>query len=86
MSKTIDQPKHKRLGKTPLRYSHMTVHDKVDSWNWNMNIFEIYDELNDYPPDDQKNLLRYAYEYFGKDNMINELHSHLIGVGVEDDA
>ena len=82
MTKIIDQPRNKRLGNTSLRYSHMSVHDKVDSWNWNMNIFEIYDELKDYPQDDQKNLLKYAYVYFGSDTMINELANHLTGESV----
>ena len=85
MTKTIDTPKIKRLGKSPLMYSNMTVHDKVDSWNWNANVFEIYDEMNDYNPHDQKNLLKYAFHYFGKDSMINELHSHLVGGDVEED-
>ena len=60
------------------------VHDVVESWNWNMNIFEIYDEIKDWHDRDIRNVLRYAYRYFNKDVMINELASHLTGEGVKD--
>ena len=59
------------------------VHDVVESWNWNMNIFEIYDEIKDWKDRDIRNVLRYAYTYFNKDVMINELASHLTGEGVK---
>lgn len=78
--------KQKKLGKQSIRstWSETTIKEKVESWNWNANIFEIYDEIRDWSVDDVSNVLQFAYKYFNKDNMINELHSHLIGVGVED--
>ena len=53
------------------------VESKVESWNWNLNIFEIYDEIRDYSSRDQKQLLTFAYEFFNKDTMMKELASHL---------
>ena len=39
------------------------IKSRVEGWNNNMNIFEIYDELRDgHSHDDQKGLLMYAYE------------------------
>lgn len=86
MTKTLDA-KTNTLGKQTLRSSweHETVHDAVESWNWNLNVFEIYDLIRDWDNSDKKNVLRYAYRYFNKDPMINELHSFLIGWGIEDD-
>jgi len=63
-------------------YNESTVHDIVDAWNWNMNIFEIYDEIKEWREQDQRNVLRYAYRYFNSDVMINELANHLTGEGV----
>ena len=63
-------------------YRDQTVHDVVESWNWNMNIFEIYDEIREWRESDQRNVLRYAYRYFNSDVMINELANHLTGEGV----
>jgi len=67
------------LGSRLIRstWRDVTVHDTVESWNWNMNIFEIYDEIKDWTESDQLNVLRYAYQYFNKDTMINELATHL---------
>lgn len=78
--------KQKKLGKKSIRstWSKTTIQEKVESWNWNANIFEIYDEIRDWSTEDVSNVLQFAYKYFNKDIMINELHSHLIGVGVED--
>ena len=72
------------LGKRLIRslYSEQTVQDTVESWNWNLNIFEIYDEIKEWREQDQRNVLRYAYRYFNSDVMINELASHLTGEGV----
>jgi hypothetical protein len=66
-------------------YRDDKVHDVVDGWNWNANIFEIYDEIRDWRTVDQRNVLRYAYDYFNKDAMIDELASFLTGSGVKDD-
>jgi hypothetical protein len=65
-------------------YRDQTIQDVVESWNWNLNIFEIFDEIRDWREHDIKNVLTYAYYYFDEDNMINDLHSHLIGGGVQD--
>ena len=62
--------------------SEQTVHETVDAWNWNMNIFEIYDEIREWREPDQRDVLRYAYRYFNSDVMIHELASHLTGEGV----
>ena len=65
--------------------------DKVESWNWNLSIFEIYDEVkemsmhyysgyntgNESSHSDLTRLLNHAYEYFKYDKMISELMSHL---------
>jgi len=53
------------------------VESQVESWNWNMNIFEIYDEIRDYSERHKKQLLTYAYDFFNKDDMIKELANHL---------
>ena len=53
------------------------VESQVESWNWNMNIFEIYDEIRDYSERNKKQLLTYAYDFFNKDDMIKELANHL---------
>ena len=52
------------------------VESQVESWNWNMNIFEIYDEIRDYSERHKKQLLTFAYAFFNKDNMMKELASH----------
>ena len=65
--------------------------DKVEGWNWNLSIFEIYDEVKDMGKygygggnasdhEDLARLLNHAYEYFNYDPMIKELMSFL---GVE---
>ena len=71
------------LGARIIRSVHneSTVHDTVDAWNWNMNIFEIHDEIKHWTETDQRNVLRYAYRYFDSDVMINELANHLTGEG-----
>ena len=75
---------NKELGSRIIRslYTEQTVHETVDAWNWNMNIFEIYDEIREWREQDQRNVLRYAYRYFNSDVMINELANHLTGEGV----
>jgi len=62
--------------------------DRVEGWNWNLSIFEIYDEVKDIGKygymggqtsegSDLSRLLNHAYEYFKYDKMIAELMSHL---------
>ena len=77
-----------RLGSRPLLSHNKTVQDTVESWNWNLSIFEIYDEIRDWKEHDIKNVLTYAYHFFaddkGGDNMIGELHSHLVGYSIDE--
>lgn len=77
--------KQKKLAKKEIEsiWNNTTVGDKVESWNWNANVFEIYDEIRDWSRHDQVNVLTYAYQYFNKDKMINELHSFLIGDSIK---
>ena len=64
------------------------IKDRVEGWNWNLSIFEIYDEVKDMGKfgyngrqvEDLTRLLNHAYEYFNYDSMIAELMSFL---GVE---
>ena len=60
------------------------VEAQVESWNWNLNIFEIYDEIRDYSERDKKKLLAFAYDFFGKDKMMKELASHF-GIDIIED-
>lgn len=78
----LDEALGNRLVKST--YSKEKVHDVVIDWNWNANIFEIYDEIKEWTEQDQRNVLRYAYIYFDKDVMFNELAYHLTGEGVKD--
>ena len=75
-TKTLDVTQT-RLGKQIIHETDKTVHDTVESWNWNLNIFEIYDEIRDWTNRDQENVLFYAYHYFDKDKMILELANFL---------
>lgn len=86
MTTTTSQHKQQQLGSLSLMSTntHDKVHDKVKSWNWNANVFEIYDEIRDWHEQDIKNVLTYAYYYFNQDQMINELHNFLTGWGVEE--
>ena len=71
------------------------IKDQVESWNLNLNIFEIYDEVKDMDgygynggsnhASDLSRLLNHAYEYFKYDKMIKELMSHL-GVEIAEDS
>ncbi len=64
------------------------IKDTVEGWNWNLSIFEIYDEVKDMgkfgyngsQTEDLSRLLNHAYNYFNYDSMIAELMSFL---GVE---
>ncbi len=56
------------------------IADRVEGWNNNMNIFEIYDELRDgHTGEQQEALLKHAYEDWNFPPMlslIEELASH----------
>tara|TARA_R110002110_G_scaffold331084_2_gene542303 strand:+ start:612 stop:845 length:234 start_codon:yes stop_codon:yes gene_type:complete len=53
------------------------VEDRVEMWNWNMNIFEIYDEIRDEGDDTIEKLLGHAYQVFNEDSSIADLAYHL---------
>ena len=61
------------------------IADTVEGWNWNLSIFEIYDEVKDMgkfgygggQTEELSRLLNHAYEYFNYDSMIAELASFL---------
>lgn len=53
------------------------IEEQVEYWNWNMNIFEIYDELRNESDHDNARTLSYAYQFFNQDRMIAELADHL---------
>ena len=67
------------------------IADRVESWNWNLSIFEIYDEVKDMgkfgygggQTEELSRLLNHAYEYFNYDSMIAELMSFL-GVDIDE--
>ena len=76
------------------------IADEVESWNWNLSIFEIYDEIRDNHNSLNEKLLTYAYHFFkegeikkividgvnyGETPMISELASFL-GVEIDTDA
>lgn len=64
------------------------IESQVEGWNWNMNIFEIYDELRDgHTRQEQEDLLTFAYNYFNKDVMIKELASHFcVSIVTDEDS
>lgn len=86
MTTTTSQSYKQQLGSLSLMstWSDTTIQEKVESWNWNASVFEIYDEIRDWHEQDIKNVLTYAYYYFDQDQMINELHNFLIGWGVKE--
>ena len=53
------------------------IEEQVEYWNWNMNIFEIYDEIRNESDYDNARTLSYAYQFFNQDHMIAELADHL---------
>ena len=62
------------------------IESRVEGWNWNMNIFEIYDELRDgHTGEQQEQLLTFAYNYFNNDvmkkvnvNASNGFHEYVV--------
>jgi hypothetical protein len=62
------------------------IESRVEGWDWNLNIFEIYDELRDgHSEQDKEDLLTFAYNYYNKDTMIKELASHFCVTIVTDE-
>mgnify|MGYP003653995355 FL=1 len=53
------------------------IADRVEGWNWNLSIFEIYDEVKDMgkygfggrQTEDLTRLLSHAYYYFNEDKI-----------------
>lgn len=70
----LDRLKDKSV---PGTYHEQTIEQLVDGWNWNLNIFEIYDEIRDWPKRYMAPVIEYAYHYFDQDVMVKELASHL---------
>ena len=44
------------------------IKELVESWNWNLNIFEIYDELKENHPnkEDQRRIMKYCVDYYNE--------------------
>jgi hypothetical protein len=61
------------------------VEEQVEMWNWNLSIFEIYDEVRENSDADNEKLLTYAYHFFKEDKMIAEL-AYFLGVEIEKDG
>jgi hypothetical protein len=69
------------------------IADRVEGWNWNLSIFEIYDEVKDMgkfgynggQTEELSRLLNHAYNYFNYDPMIKELMSFL-GVEITEES
>jgi hypothetical protein len=53
------------------------VMEEIEMWNWNLNIFEVYDSIRDLSEGDQSKLINYAFKYFAQDSMIGDLAYHL---------
>ena len=60
-----------------MQMSKEEITAKVESWNWNASIFEIYDEVKEMPSWDQDQVIKHAYDFFNGDAMIKELASFL---------
>jgi len=58
-----------------MQMSKEEIVAKVESWNWNASIFEIYDEVKEMPSWDQDQVIKHAYNFFNGDLMIKELAS-----------
>lgn len=53
------------------------IKTQVEGWNWNLNQFEVYDEIKDYPKDKIEALLQYACEFFNPNDAFKDLANHL---------
>ena len=61
------------------------IADEVESWNWNLSIFEIYDEVRDNSQEDNNKLLNYAYHFFNSSEWIGEL-AYFLDVEIKKDG
>jgi hypothetical protein len=62
----------------------LEIIERVNSWNWNLNIFEIYDEIKEMSyggrysnKEDLGRLLTHAYHYFNMEDLFETLATHL---------
>lgn len=54
----------------------IAIREEVESWNWNLNIFEIYEKLKDeFTVKKQTQLIKYALKYFKDEEYINLLNT-----------
>jgi len=54
------------------------IKELVESWNWNLGIFEIYDEIKDWPTEVQTKVLKRCVKVFGDENKnFKDLSYHL---------
>lgn len=53
------------------------IKKQVEGWNWNLNQFEVYDEIRDYPKDKKEALLQYACKFFNPNDTFKDLADHL---------
>ena len=60
------------------------IKDQVHAWNWNHNIFEIYDDIKSWSDSEAAELLTYALQVF-KDNgyTCNQIEDLAIHLGVD---
>ena len=61
------------------------VEEQVESGNWNLSIFEIYDEVRDNSQEDNNKLLNYAYHFFNSSEWIGEL-AYFLDVEIKKDG
>ena len=47
-----------------LDHNPLRLWDEVRSWNYNLNLFEVYDSIKDRPSHEIHQLLRYALEFY----------------------
>ena len=53
------------------------IKKQVEGWNWNLNQFEVYDEIRDCPKDKKEALLQYACKFFNPNDTFKDLANHL---------
>jgi len=48
--------------------SNKEIEELVESWNWNLTIFDVYDEIKDWSTENQTKVLRQCVKVFGDGN------------------
>lgn len=57
----------------------IAIREEVESWNWNYNIFEIYEKLkNEFTKTEQTQLVAYALKYFSNNEEYQNLFKTII--------